>query len=60
MKKCPFWSSEMIGKECFNECIMNKEFNNDEECIFLEYLEDDSLEKLLDSRIIDEVALDKE
>ncbi|MGL4850826.1 MAG: hypothetical protein ACRC28_18225 [Clostridium sp.] len=60
MKKCPFWSHDEMDKECFNECIMNKGFNNDEECIFLEYLDDANLEKTMDIDIMDEVALDME
>ncbi|MGL5414353.1 MAG: hypothetical protein ACRDAU_01700 [Clostridium sp.] len=60
MSKCPFWSSNMVERECFCECIMSKEHNNGEECVFLEYLDDISLQRFLDMKIRAEVAVDLE
>lgn len=38
VSKCPFWSTEKIKAECYNECPMNNFFASEDNCPFKEYL----------------------
>lgn len=59
MRKCPFWSSDENFTECFSECVMNKDVENGDECVFISYLDlDDGFGKLRIEDVLKEVVLD--
>lgn len=59
MRKCPFWSSDENYAECFAECVMNKDVENGDECVFVSYLDlDGGFRKLRIEDVLKEVVLD--
>lgn len=60
MRICPFWSSIEENEQCFDECVMHKKLNNEEECIFIDCLENNKLAHLSIERLLEQVAIEVE
>lgn len=59
MRICPFWSTIEGNEQCFDECVMHKKLNNEEECIFIDCL-DNKLTHLSIERLLEQVAIEVE
>ncbi len=43
MSKCPFWSNKRSKVSCDSDCPMYPQNKNEEECLFMEHLSEDTV-----------------
>ncbi|WP_297629817.1 hypothetical protein [uncultured Clostridium sp.] len=61
MRNCPFWSNIETNEKCFEECVMHKKINLGEECVFVDYLDNnEGLTHLSLERLLEQVAIEVE